>query len=127
MQYLCRADELPDGTMKSFLVGRIRVVAIHAGGTFAVLRDACPHQGAPLSGGRLTGTMLPSGFGEYHLARVGEVLRCPWHAWEFDIHTGRSLHDPECDRVKAYDVAIVEGAVYIEGLSGPTAAVVEVA
>ncbi len=126
-QFLCRADELPEGSMKSFMVGRTRVVAIRSAGTIAVLRDACPHQGVPLSGGRLTGTMLTGGYGEYRLARMGEVVRCPWHAWEFDIHTGCSLHDPEHDRVKAYQVTVVDGAIYVDGLSGAPARAAEVA
>lgn len=117
MLELCRVEDVPDGTMRPFLVGRTRVVVIHSAGGFAVLRDSCPHQGAPLSGGRLGGTMMPAPYGEYHLARVGEVVRCPWHAWEFDIATGCSLHDPGQDRVKAYPVSIVAGRVCVTDLS----------
>jgi 3-phenylpropionate/trans-cinnamate dioxygenase ferredoxin subunit len=36
----------------------------------------------------------------------GRVLRCPWHAWEFDITTGKSLFAPEACRVKSYEVAV---------------------
>lgn len=118
MLELCRVEDVPEGAMRAFLVGRTRVVVIHSAGRFSVLRDACPHQGAPLSGGRLGGSMLPAAYGEYHLAKVGEVVRCPWHAWEFDIGTGCSLHDPDRDRVKAYPVAVVDGAVCVEGLGG---------
>ena len=127
MRYLCSLDELPEGSMKSFMIGRTRVVAIHSAGTIAVLRDACPHQGAPLSDGRLTGTMEPGAYGEYRLARMGEVVRCPWHAWEFDMHTGCSLHDPQHDRVKAYRASVVQGGIYVEGISGAPAKKAEVA
>ena len=47
-----------------------------------------------------------TGPGEYELGRPGEILRCPWHAWEFDIRTGRSWFDPERTRVKAYPVEV---------------------
>jgi 3-phenylpropionate/trans-cinnamate dioxygenase ferredoxin subunit len=39
-------------------------------------------------------------------AREGEILRCPWHGWEFDILTGRSIFNPHRTRVKAYDVTV---------------------
>ena len=38
---------------------------------------------------------------EYHYSRAGEILRCPWHAWEFDIRTGQSWFDPASVRVRA--------------------------
>ena len=28
------------------------------------------------------------------IARRGEIIRCPWHYWEFDIRTGKSWFDP---------------------------------
>ncbi len=37
--------------------------------------------------------------------REGEILKCPWHQWEFDIRTGRALYD-ETLRVRTYDVRI---------------------
>ncbi len=32
--------------------------------------------------------------GRYEVSRRGEILRCPWHAWEFDLRTGRSVGEP---------------------------------
>ncbi len=116
MRLLCRAEDIPLGTMRSYLVGRVRVVAVHSPAGFSVLRDACPHQGAPLSAGRLVGTMLPGAYGEYKHTRAGEVVRCPWHAWEFDVWTGCSLVDPERDRVKSYPASVIDGGLYVEGL-----------
>lgn len=49
---------------------------------------------------------MPSKPGEYIWARDGEILRCPWHGWEFDITTGRSIFNPHRTRVKAYDVTV---------------------
>ena len=39
------------------------------------------------------------------IRRKGEIIRCPWHGWEFDIRTGQSYCDPERIRTKAYPVA----------------------
>jgi len=36
---------------------------------------------------------------------LGEVLRCPWHQWTFDIATGQCLVD-ETLRVATYPVRV---------------------
>ena len=38
--------------------------------------------------------------------REGEILRCPWHGWEFDVTTGRSVFMPDAVRVKSYPVDV---------------------
>ena len=49
---------------------------------------------------------MPCKPGEYVWARDGEILRCPWHGWEFDITTGRSVFNPHAVRVKMYEVTV---------------------
>ena len=49
---------------------------------------------------------MPSKPGEYIWGREGEIVRCPWHGWEFDILTGRSIFNPHKMRVKAYEVTV---------------------
>jgi len=49
---------------------------------------------------------LPSKPGEYRWGREGEVLRCPWHGWEFDITSGRSIFNPHRVRVRTYEVTV---------------------
>ena len=43
-------------------------------------------------------------------AAPGEILRCPWHGWEFDMRTGQSWFDPERTRVRRYEVEVVDAA-----------------
>ena len=38
--------------------------------------------------------------GAYRLVRNGEMLRCPWHGWEFDIRTGQSWCEPDSVRAR---------------------------
>jgi nitrite reductase/ring-hydroxylating ferredoxin subunit len=90
--------------------GRELVVVLTPRGA-RVLRGLCPHQGAALSGGVLCGHMAAGEIAEYRLERVDEIVRCPWHGWEFDSETGRSLHDPEHTRVASYRSHICEGHV----------------
>ena len=50
--------------------------------------------------------IVASSPGAYDYSRAGEILRCPWHGWEFDIRTGQSWCDPTHVRVRRYDVTI---------------------
>ena len=43
---------------------------------------------------------------EYLYGREGEILRCPWHGWEFDITNGKSIFNPHKYRVKTYEVTV---------------------
>jgi 3-phenylpropionate/trans-cinnamate dioxygenase ferredoxin subunit len=46
----------------------------------------------------------------------GEIIRCPWHGWEFDIRTGQSYCDPKCFRAsRAYPVNVEPGANVVKG------------
>jgi len=98
--------EIPPGQRKIVEVDGISIGVFNVGGAFHALRNRCPHQGAPLCRGSVKGTALPSAPGEYVWARDGEILRCPWHGWEFDLLTGRSIFNPHRVRVKAYEVSI---------------------
>ena len=90
------------------------VGVFNVGGEFFALRNACPHQGGPLCQGVLSGLAVPGAPGEYRYVRRGEILRCPWHGWEFDIRTGRSYVDPDTTRVRTYPVELVPGPLVAE-------------
>ena len=45
----------------------------------------------------------------YEYSRPGEILRCPWHGWEFDVKTGQSWYDPAKTRVRQYPVTLEAG------------------
>ena len=44
--------------------------------------------------------------------REGEIFKCPWPQWEFDIKTGQALFDERL-RVKSYRVGVEAGEVVI--------------
>jgi 3-phenylpropionate/trans-cinnamate dioxygenase ferredoxin subunit len=46
--------------------------------------------------------------------RVGEILACPWHGWEYDLSSGRSLTSPDRVRVRTYPVHVEGGRVLID-------------
>lgn len=108
---ICRVEELPPGARKIVEIDGKSIGVFNVHGEFHALRNICPHQFAPLCLGKITGHNAPSNVGEYNWCREGEIVRCPWHGWEFDIKTGRSVFNPHKVRTKSYPVAITpEGA-----------------
>ena len=101
-----RVSELPPGERLIVEVEGRSIGVFHVHGQFYALRNRCPHQGAPLCKGAIKGMTLPSRPGEYIWGREGEILRCPWHGWEFDILTGRSIYNPHKVRVRTYEVTV---------------------
>ncbi|MDT8862971.1 Rieske (2Fe-2S) protein [Alkalihalobacillus sp. MEB130] len=63
-------------------------------GEYYAWRNYCPHAAAPVCQGVVCGTRLPSMVYNYEYGRDQEILRCPWHGWEFDLKTGQHLVDP---------------------------------
>jgi nitrite reductase/ring-hydroxylating ferredoxin subunit len=99
------AADFPVGTRKIVRLGRREIGVFHTSAGLFALRNSCPHQGAPLCLGTVTGTTLPSRPGEYIWGLDGQVLRCPWHGWEFNLQSGVGLYDPyHHERVATYEV-----------------------
>lgn len=101
-----RVSEIPPGGRKIVEVAGRSVGVFNVGGEFFALRNRCPHQGGPLCAGHLIGLVLAEAPGEYRYLRPGEILRCPWHGWEFDVRTGQSWIDPARVRVRRYEVML---------------------
>ena len=110
---VCRLDELIPGRPHIVTIRSRQVGVVLSGDRVYAIRNVCPHHGAELCKGTVSGTMMPSDAHEYVLGMEGQVLRCPWHGWEFDMQTGRSLFDPEHYRVKTYPVSVRDGDVIV--------------
>src|SRR5919199_423801 len=104
-----RISELPPSERKIVEVEGRSIGVFNVHGQFYALRNRCPHQAAPLCLGAIKGMTLPGKPGEYIWAREGEILRCPWHGWEFDVTNGRSIFSPHRVRVRAYEVTVEPG------------------
>lgn len=103
---VAQADEIPPGARKIVEIGGRSIGVFNIGGQYYALRNRCPHQGGPLCAGRQFGVLRSDVPGEYDFAGEGEILRCPWHGWEFEIKTGRSWFDPERQRVRRYSASV---------------------
>ncbi len=107
---ICSVDALPPGSRKLVKIGARSIGVFNVNGRIYALRNSCPHQGGPVCLGHLTGFPTSPTPGEFEYLRKGEILRCPWHGWEFDVKTGQSWFDPARLRVATYPARVESGA-----------------
>ena len=112
---VCRVEELPPGGRKIVEVRGRTVGVFNVNGTYYALLNRCPHRNAPLCQGTITGLIEGPEPYKVEFSRDGEVLRCPWHGWEFDITNGRSVFNPHRVRAKSYDVTVEPGRLADDG------------
>jgi len=112
-------DELPPGERKIIVPfrGRAGIGVFNVNGTFHALRNLCPHMSGPLCTGRVGPLIVADGpptvaDANLDVVREGDIIRCPWHMWEFEIATGRCLVDPRA-RVKTYPVVVESGLIVV--------------
>jgi len=86
---------------------------VHSPSGLYAIRNECPHQGAPICRGVLTGTMLPSSPGEIAYGFNNEIVRCPWHGWEFFVRTGEAVFGITSRKLVTYTVEIREDRVFV--------------
>ena len=90
---------------------RIGVLAV--GDAFYAVHDRCPHMGASVCAGTVSGTFVAGPPHQLVYGRHDGVIRCPWHGWEFDLGTGRSLLEPDRVGLKTYEVTVEDGEVVL--------------
>jgi 3-phenylpropionate/trans-cinnamate dioxygenase ferredoxin subunit len=101
---VARVAEVPPGSRKLVTIKNREIALFNVAGEYFAVLDRCPHAGASLCKGKLTGMMAAAGPGEYRYSREGEILRCPWHGWEFDLRTGKSCAEPNRLWIRNFDV-----------------------
>lgn len=109
---VARTADIAPGECRIVEVKRHSVGIFNVNGEYVAVLNVCPHELAPVCRGQVSGTTLPSLPGEYRWGRDGEILACPWHGWEFDLLTGRSLTDPKV-RVRRYLTEIIDDTIFV--------------
>jgi nitrite reductase (NADH) small subunit len=99
------AAEIPPGHARAVVVGDREIAVFNVDGHFHAIDGICPHQGGPLAEGWIEGT----------------VVTCPWHAWSFDVRTGKMTLLGDFCEVDTFDVRVVGSDV--EVASDPRASV----
>jgi nitrite reductase (NADH) small subunit len=108
-----RLEDFPAGTRRVFAAGGRDVAIFNVDGAFYAMRNVCPHHGASLCTHGVRGTMVPSEPHEYQYGMDKQVVRCPWHGFEFDVRSGRSLVGGDTMRVKTYRVEVEDEDVVL--------------
>ena len=94
----CRRDELERDRVVTRWLDDLRdeVTGVLLDGRIVARSSVCPHFA-----------------GEFAVDLARGVFRCKWHAWEFDIRSGRCLSNAFKGCLREYEVAEHDGAVEI--------------
>lgn len=117
MQYrVCSVKDIPPGDKREYTIKNIPILVVHSQqGNFYALYGICPHQRCAFRYAALGGLTTASQAGNtFHYQRAGEILRCAWHGFSFDVTTGACLTAPGKLRVKTYPVTIQEQEIFLE-------------
>lgn len=108
---VAKKDSLKEGEWTLIEVRRRSIgLFLNKGVVHAVL-DYCPHAGAPICQGKVTGRVICHEKPEYDEQLL--TVRCPWHHWEFDLKTGDPVIEMK-GRLKLYPTRIEEGQVWVQ-------------
>ncbi|MGV9865400.1 Rieske (2Fe-2S) protein [Rhodococcus koreensis] len=112
MRYVVGAvADLPPGSSTVVYPDKVKsgIGVFNVDGEFYALKNTCPHMGGPLCKGTVRGTsaaeVTPDKAPEMKWVRDGEIISCPWHHWEFEIKSGRTIFASK-QRVRPYPVSI---------------------
>ena len=113
---VCRLGELRPGDFRVVSTGARDVLVVRTGDdSFAAVTDACPHQGARLSAGRVE-RIWRAGQGRVHESDDRFAVVCPWHNFEFDLSTGCAPYATEENcrpRLRCHQVVVEDQEVVL--------------
>ena len=92
-----KTADIPPGTIREVSLGGNTIALANVDGTYHAIGGVCVHQGGPLGEGSLDGC---------------NVI-CPWHAWEYDVSTGKLVGNPEVG-VEKYPAEVRGEEVFVD-------------
>jgi 3-phenylpropionate/trans-cinnamate dioxygenase ferredoxin component len=81
---ICKADQIPAGTMKGIEIDGNYILVSNIGGKYYAIHGKCTHLGGDLVKGKLEGS----------------VVTCPRHGSKFDVTTGKTTNGPKIGFLK---------------------------
>ncbi|MEZ5855814.1 MAG: Rieske (2Fe-2S) protein [Hyphomicrobiaceae bacterium] len=110
-----RADDFPLDEIRIVEAGTRSIGVVRRGdGTVNAVRNWCPHKGAAVCKTKLSGTMIPGPPGTLEWGHDGEIVRCPWHGFEFDVRTGKRPYSDSTMRLRVYPARIENGEIMVD-------------
>jgi nitrite reductase (NADH) small subunit len=93
---VAKASDVEEGKGLIVWAGNFKVALFRCEGVIYAIRNQCPHMGGDLGEGLLT----------------GDVVKCPWHGWKFNVRTGKSP-EAELVAVRTFEVKLEGEDVYV--------------
>jgi Fe-S cluster biogenesis protein NfuA/nitrite reductase/ring-hydroxylating ferredoxin subunit len=90
-------DDLPPGSLRGVVADDVPILLANVAHELYAFRNACPLDGKPLDGGRLTGA----------------VLVCPWHNCAYDARSGKRVDEGTGAGLAVIPIALERGAVRV--------------
>jgi nitrite reductase/ring-hydroxylating ferredoxin subunit len=100
---VCSVAELQPGGRKIVRHRGREVGVFNVDGAYYALANRCPHRGAPICLGWVRPLITCDQQRVVAVHDDANILRCPWHQWEFDMQTGQSNVDTRM-HVRTYRV-----------------------
>ena len=94
---VAEVGEVPEGEGRVVEADGRTLALFNVSGTFYALDNACAHRGGPLGEGDLD----------------GRLVSCPWHAWRWDMTTGRNANNPAVT-MACYPVHAEPAGIFVE-------------
>ncbi|HEX6211846.1 MAG TPA: Rieske 2Fe-2S domain-containing protein [Methylomirabilota bacterium] len=94
---IAEVGEIGEGQARVVEVEGRTLALFNVGGTYYAIDNACAHRGGPLGEGDLE----------------GPVVVCPWHAWRWDVTTGRNANNPAVT-MTCYPVRVEGTSIFVE-------------
>jgi len=92
-----KKSECPPGTIRQIDLEETAIALANVDGKFYAINNTCLHEGGPLGDGDLSGC----------------TVTCPWHAWEYDVTTGKLLNNP-AEGVQSYPVEVRGDDIFVD-------------
>lgn len=111
-------DELDENERLLVEIEEREISIFNIDGEYHALLNWCMHQGGPCGEGKVSGTIVDADFDRDSLevslewGKDGEILNCPWHAWEYDIESGECL-SREGHNLPSYPVKVENSNIIV--------------
>jgi NAD(P)H-dependent nitrite reductase small subunit len=94
---VAEVGEIAEGQGKVVEADGRTLAVFNVGGSLYAIDNTCPHRGGPLGEGDVE----------------DRIVVCPWHAWRWDVTTGRNANNPAV-QVACYPVRVEGDGVFVE-------------
>lgn len=92
-----KTNEVPKGMIRELQIDGKVIALANVDGKFYAIDNVCLHRGGPLAEGEMAGTSVT----------------CPWHGWQYDVTTGKSLMNSAVG-VSTYPVEVRGDDIYVD-------------